>query len=418
MSYKTTFLYGFAILVGIIAAITIIFYWKDIYVHINALRTTPPVEQTEEIAAAEQKKGLEQTEEEHQGENTVKLTEEQIQQMGLKFRTAGPGNLLLTLSTRGKIIIHPDHLAHIIPKSAGVAREVNKNIGDFVRIGDIMAVLESRDMADVKASYLAALSKKRLAASSLEREEKLYQEKVSAGQDYLNAKNVYEESIISVQLARQKLRAFGLENEEIDQLANQNDPDLRLYQIRSPIDGAVIMRHITKGEFVENTTTIYQIADLSRVWVDIGIYPKDLYKVKEGQMVEVVVPVENKGAQAKLIYVSPIVADETITAKAVAELDNPQGIWRPGVFVKVNIATEKISLPLVIPKEAIQNSDGRDFVFVVTPEGFERRFIKLGQTDNENNEVISGLNPGDQYVADKTFLLKAELGKTGAKHEH
>jgi cobalt-zinc-cadmium efflux system membrane fusion protein len=417
MFYKTTFLYGFAVLVGIIAAITIIFYWKDIYMHINALGATSPVEQTEEIAAAKQEKGLEQTEEEHHGENTVKLTEEQIKQMGLKFQKAGPGNLLLTLSTRGKIILHPDRLAHIIPKAAGVAREVNKNIGDFVRIGDIMAGLESRDMADVKASYLASLSKKRLAASSLEREEKLYKEKVSAGQDYLNAKNVYEESIISVQLARQKLRAFGLENEEIDQLANQNDPDLRLYQIRSPIDGAVIMRHITKGEFVENTATIYQIADLSRVWVDIGIYPKDLYKVKEGQMVEVVVPVENKGSQAKLIYVSPIVADETITAKAVAELDNPQGIWRPGVFVKVNIATEKISLPLVIPKEAIQNIDGRDCAFVVTPDGFERRFIKIGQSDNENVEVISGLNPGEQYVANKTFLLKAELGKTIAK-EH
>ena len=418
MSYKLNYWHVFAILVGIIATITISFYWKDLYMHINALRATTPVDQTEEIAAAEQKIDLKQTKEEHHGENTVKLTEEKIQQMGLKFQTAGPGNLLLTLSTRGKIIIHPDHLAHIIPKSAGVAREVNKNIGDFVRIGDIMAVLESRDMADVKASYLAALSKKRLAASSLKREEKLYKEKVSAGQDYLNAKNVYEESIISVQLARQKLRAFGLENEEIDQLANQNDPDLRLYQIRSPFDGAVIMRHITKGEFVENTTTIYQIADLSRVWVDIGIYPKDLYKVKEGQMVEVVVPVENKGSQAKLIYVSPIVADETITAKAVAELDNPQGFWRPGVFVKVNIATEKISLPLVIPKEAIQNSDGRDFVFVVTPEGFERRYIKLGQTDNENNEVISGLNPGDQYVTNKTFLLKAELGKSSAEHEH
>jgi membrane fusion protein, heavy metal efflux system len=160
------------------------------------------------------------------------------------------------------------------------------------------------------------------------------------------------------------------------------------------------------------------VADLRTVWVEIGIYPKDLYRVKEGQMVEVVVPVENKGSQARLIYVSPIVADETITAKAVAELDNPQGIWRPGVFVKVNIATEKISLPLVIPKEAVQNSDGRDFVFIVTAEGFEKRFIKLGQSDNENVEVLSGLNPGEQYVANKTFLLKAELGKSGAEHEH
>lgn len=418
MIYKKNLSYGLALIIGAAVAFVGGLYWEKIQSQISTLSASPSIDTIDEIAATEQEKKHEHSEEEHHGENIVKLTEEQIQQMGLKYRIAGPGSLLLTLSTRGKIILHPDHLAHIIPKVSGVAREVNKNIGDFVKVNDVMAVLESRDMADIKASFLAALSKKRLAESSLEREEKLYQEKVSAGQDYLNAKNVYEESIISVQLAKQKLRAFGLENEEIDQLANQNDPDLRLYQIRSPIDGTVLMRHITKGEFIENTTSIFQVADLRRVWVEIGIYPKDLYKVKEGQMVEVVVPVENKGSQAKLIYVSPVVADETITAKAVAELDNAQGLWRPGVFVKVIIATEKISLPLVIPKEAIQNSDGRDFVFVITPEGFERRFIKLGQTDNENNEVISGLNPGDKYVVNKTFLLKAELGKSSAEHEH
>lgn len=418
MDYRKFIFYGLLLSVVATCVFFASFYWDAIKIQNDTLGA--PNSTTHETATEEQERKHEHSEEEHHHheENRIKLTEEQIQQMGLKFRTAGPGNLLQTLSTRGKIILHPDHLAHIIPKVSGVAREVTKNIGDFVKVNDVMAVLESQDMADIKASYLAALSKKRLAASSLEREERLYKEKVSAGQDYLNAKNVYEESMISVQLARQKLRAFGLDNEEIDQLADQNDPDLRLYQIRSPMDGTVLMRHITKGEFIENSTPIFQVADLRKVWVEIGIYPKDLYKVKEGQMVEVVVPVENKSSRAKLIYLSPIVADETITARAVAELDNFEGVWRPGVFVKVNIATEKISLPLIIPKEAIQNSDGKDFVFVVTPEGFERRFIKLGQTDNENNEVISGLNPGDQYVANKTFLLKAELGKGSAEHEH
>lgn len=407
--------YGFAILIGAAISFAICFYWEDFQAQLFELKES---NQTEEIAKADQKKGHQHGEEEHQHEeNIVKLTEEQIQQMGLKFQIAGPGSLLFTLSTRGKIILHPDHLAHIIPKVSGVAREANKNIGNFVKTGDVMAVLESREMADVKASYLAALSKQRLAASSLKREERLYKEKVSAEQDYLNAKNVYEESIISVQLARQKLRAYGLSHEEINQLADQNDPDLRLYQIRSPIDGTVLMRHITKGEFIENTTPIYEVADLSTVWVEIGIYPKDLYRVKEGQMVEVMIPVENKGAEARLIYVSPVVADETITAKAVAELDNFQGVWRPGVFVKVNIATEKVSLPLVIPKEAVQNSDGKDFIFVAAPEGFERRFLRLGQSDQENVEVLSGLTAGEKYVSNKTFLLKAELGKSSAEHE-
>lgn len=417
---KKIFSYGFALLLGVAIASIISLYWED-FTSPFSIPKTPPVEQTEKTAYADHpatEKEKHSEEEQPHAENIVKLSEEQIQQMGLKFRIAGPGDLLFTLSTRGKIILQPDHLAHVIPKVSGMAREANKNIGNFVRENEVMAVLESRDMADIKASYLAALSEQRLAVSTLEREERLYKEKVSAGQDFLNAKNIYEKAVINVQLSWQKLRAFGISDEEINQLTSQKVPDLRLYQIRSPIDGTVIMRHITKGEFIENTTTIYEVANLSTVWVEIGIYPKDLYRVKEGQQVEVVVPAENKGSQARLIYVSPIIADDTITAKAIAELDNPQGLWRPGVFVKVNIATERASLPLVIPKEAVQNNDGKDFVFVVAADGFERRFVKLGQSDNENVEIVAGLNSGERYVANKTFLLKAELGKSSAEHEH
>lgn len=351
-------------------------------------------------------------------EDLLKLTREQIEQMKLEFHQASPGDLLRSLSTRGKIILHPDGLAHIIPKVPGVALEARKNIGNAVKVNEVMALLESRDMADIKAAYLAALSKERLAASALKREDKLYQEKVSSEQDYLNAKSMREEALINVQLSKQKLEAFGLSEEEVDYLAGQKDPDLRLYQIRSPIDGVVIMRHLTKGEFVDNTTPIYEVADLKTVWVEIGIYPKDLHSIKEGQMVEVIASDSHASSKARLIYVSPLVADETITAKAVAELDNPEGMWRPGVFVKVDIATEKIPLPLVIPQEAVQNSEDKDFVFVVTPQGIRRTFVKLGQADSVNVEILSGLNPGEQYVANKTFLLKAELGKSSAEHEH
>jgi cobalt-zinc-cadmium efflux system membrane fusion protein len=351
-------------------------------------------------------------------DHVVKLSENQIRQMGLQTRTVGPGTLFLTISTPAKIILQPNRLAHIIPKISGIARQADKNIGDFVRAGEIMAVLESHDMADIKAGYLAALSKERLAASVLNREEKLYQEKVSPAQDYMNAKNNYEEALINVQLTKQKLRSFGLNNQEISDLGNQNDPDLRLYHIPSPIDGTVIMRHITYGEFIENNKTIYEVADLKKVWVEIGIYPKDLYQVKVGQLIEVEIPGENRSSQARIIYVSPIVAEETITAKAIAELDNSQGTWHPGTFVKANIMTEKMDVPLVITKEAIQSSEGQIFVFVVTPEGFEKRMIKLGLSDQDHVQILSGLKPGDQYVANKSFLLKAELGKSTAEHEH
>lgn len=405
LSKRTIFSYGF-ITALIAASIMGGIYW---------LRSEKTLE---EPLPSLDKQTVELSESEHHHEEqVVKLTQDQVQQLDLSFKTAGPGRLHLSFSARGKIILHPDQLAHIIPKVSGVAQEANKNIGNFVRVGELMAVLESQEMAEIKAAYLAALSKQTLAASAWKREEQLFKEQVSAGQDYLNAKNIYEESLIAIQLAQQKLRAFGLSDEEIKDLSYSPE-NLRLYQIRSPIDGTVIMRHITKGEFIENKSTIYEVADLSTVWVDIGIYPKDLYRVREGQEVEITVPNENKQADARLIYVSPIVNDETITAKAIAELDNPVGAWRPGVFVNVDITTKNISLPLVIPQEALQSSEGKDFIFVVTPEGFEKRIVKRGSSDKENVEILSGLNPGEQYVANKTFLLKAELGKSSAEHEH
>lgn len=401
--------YGSASLVGAAIATGIILSWQG--EKTEALAN----EQWDQVAEATVHK--EGGQHEHHEEDIVKLTEEQIKKLGLKIESAGPGSLELTLSTRGKIIFHPDRLVHIIPKVSGVAREAYKNIGNPVSANELLAELESREMAEIKAGYLAALSKERLASATLMREAKLFQEKVSAGQDYLNAKNLSEESKINVQLYKQKLHAFGLSEEEIENLADESDRDFRLYQMRSPISGSVIFRHITKGEFVESTTTIYEIADLSTVWVDIGIYPKDLPAVKEGQMVEVVLPIENHTAQARLIYVSPIVSDETITAKAVAELDNADGMWRPGVFVKVNISTEQIQRPLVVPKAAVISEKGKNYMFIEIPEGFERRVVKTGISDRQNMEIVSGLKAGEAYVANNTFLLKAELGKSAIEHD-
>lgn len=354
----------------------------------------------------------------HSEENIIPLSSDQIKDLGIQTKIAGPGELSVTISTRGKIILHPDKLAHILPKISGVAKEARKNIGDRVKEGEVLAILESREMADIKANYLAAKEKESLALSLLDREKRLHEKKVSAEQDYLNAKSAYVEAKINVQLSEQKLHAFGIEDEEIKELSNEHNQDLRLYDIRSPMDGIVIARHINKGEFIENTTTIYEIADLSIIWIEIGIYPKDLVRVKEGQMVDISLPVDGKIAQAKIIYLSPIIQDETITAKAVAELTNPSGNWRPGSFVKVNIATENVFVPLVISKEAIQEIEGKDFVFVKVPEGFEKRQTQVGVSDDKNVEILSGLSAGEEYASSKTFLLKADLSKKEAEHEH
>lgn len=355
---------------------------------------------------------------EHSHENIVELTKAQIHDLGIEVIRAGPVNMASVIATRGKLVLHPDKLVHVLPKIPGVAKEAYKNIGDTVSAGERLAVLESREMADIKANYLAAKEKQRLALTLLEREKQLYEKKVSAQQDYINAQSAYTEAKIAVQLNTQKLRSFGLEERAIEELGLSQSPDLRLYEIDSPIHGVVIARHINRGEFVETTTTIYEIVDLSTIWIEIGIYPKDLIKVKEGQVIDVTLPTNLEHAQAKIIYLSPIIQDETITAKAVAELKKPSRNWRPGSFVKVDIAEGEELVPIGLPKEALTEIKGKPVVFVRTAEGFEKREVKLGGEDRRAVQIVSGLDAGEEVAVTKVFLLKAELGKAEAEHTH
>lgn len=359
----------------------------------------------------------EHEEADHADETIVRMSSEQAKKYGIQVKTADAGKIMTALSTRGKVVLHPDKLAHILPKISGVSYEARKNLGDRVEQGEVLAVLESREMADIKAAYFAALEKEKLSTLIFERETQLNQKKVTAEQDFINAKSALEEAKINLRLAQQKLHTFGLDEHDINNLSINDQKDLRLYEIRSPIAGTVINRHITKGEFVENSVTIFEIADLNTVWVEVGIYPKDILKVKEGEIVTISLPEANMSAQAKLIYLSPIIQEETITAKAIAELSNPKGIWKPGTYVRVDMSSESKQCHVMVPRDAIQSIDSNDYVFIKTAEGFEKRLVQTGQCDNDSIEIKSGLNPGEEYAATETFLLKADLGKSTAEHE-
>lgn len=344
-------------------------------------------------------------------DSLIYLSDKQVEALGISIKQAGPQDLNLTFSTRGKIILQPDRWVHILPKVSGIAKETRKNIGDSVRRGEIVAILESREMAEMKAAYLVALEKEKLALTQLEREEQLFRKKISAEQVYIQAKSAYSEALINLRLAKQKLKTFGLNDIEIINLSMQNEPDISLYEIRSPLDGQIISRHITQGELVKTATAIYEVANLLEVWVEIDIYPKDLFKVNEGQWVEVSQPNENLKARAKIIYVNPIIQDEPIPSKAVAELHNPNLRWRPGSFVKVDISKDQISTSLAVVKKAIQNIEGTDVIFVKITGGFETRAVETGKSDDQYIEIINGLEQGEAYAASKAFLLKAELEK-------
>lgn len=355
-------------------------------------------------------------EEEH-AEGVIALTEQQITAAGIKITAVGPGKLSREVSVPGKIVAAADRMAQIVPKVSGTVTEAAKNLGDIVEKGDVLALIESREMAESVADYLAAKRAEELARTTFNREKGLWDKKITAEQDYLNARNVHQEAKIRFDLTRQKLQALGHDSEMLKEFDTAEASErLRFHELRSPLSGRIIARELTLGEYVDATHSAFTVADLSVVWVETAISPGDLPFVKEGQTATVV----GSGGKAdgKLIFVSPAIDPETRAAKAIIELDNKDSQWRPGEFANAAISTSAQQIDLIIPKEAIQTIEGKSVVFTRTPQGFKKHEIVTGREDINHSEVVSGLNLGDSIAITSTFTLKAELGKAEAEHEH
>lgn len=344
--------------------------------------------------------------EEAEHQEGVAISDQQIADTGMKIQEAGPGELTIMLQRRGKVILHPDRVAHVLSPVSAVAKEVAKQLGETVVQGELLAVMESREMAEMRANYLTAAEKEALASSVFKREENLFKKKISSEQDYMNARSALMDAKINLQLTKQKVEGFShfLPNNEISNLST--------FEIRAPLAGIVLHRDLVQGEHVESMAKIFEIADPSIVWIEIGVFPRDLLNIKEGQAVTVVMPVEQEvTSQAKVVRVIPIIQDERITTNVIAELENPQCKWCPGALVQANIAIEQAGVAVRIPKEALLEIDGKETVFIREGERFLPRVVKTGRRDNLYVEILDGIQPGEKFAASQVFLLKAELAK-------
>lgn len=349
-------------------------------------------------------------EDDHAEEGTIPLTAAQIAAAGIKIAPVNSGTLAREAAVPGRIVAAADRMAQIVPKVGGTVTEARRNLGDMVEKGEVLALIESREMAEAVADYLAASRAEELARTTFNREKGLWDKKITAEQDYLNARNAHQEAKIRLDLARQKLQALGHEGD------SGKDGNTRFHALRSPLSGRVIARELTLGEYVDSTHSAYAVADLSIVWVETAIAPGDLPFVKEGQTA--VIAGGANQAEGKLIFVSPAIDPTTRAAKAIIELDNAEGAWRPGEFVNAAIATAAKEADIIIPKDAIQTIEGKSAVFVRTGAGFEKRYVTTGREDSRYVEVMSGLSSGEPIAISGTFTLKAELGKSEAEHAH
>ena len=396
-----------AIAIGAIAAAGIVL--AILILGTGNSRTAPPAAaKVEAHAEKKDEHGHEEV------EGRLELTAAQGKAAGVVIATAAPGRIKTTVALPGEIRFNEDRTAHVVPRLAGVVEAVQADLGQLVKKGQVLAVIASTELSEQRSALLSAQRRLSLARSTYEREEKLWREKISAEQDYLQAQQAWREAEIAVQNAQQKLSALGASGAG----TGASKGPLNRYEIRAPFDGMVLEKHITLGEAVKEDANIFVISDLSTVWAEIAVPAKDLATVRMGGKAEVKASAFDASAQGTITYVGALLGEQTRTAKARISLQNPDMAWRPGLFVSVEVVSGEADAPVTVHSTAIQTVEDKPVVFVQVKEGYQATPVVLGRSDGSLTHIKQGLAAGTPYAAQGSFVLKSELGKDSAGHEH
>jgi cobalt-zinc-cadmium efflux system membrane fusion protein len=197
-----------------------------------------------------------------------------------------------------------------------------------------------------------------------------------------------------------------------------SNQSLTVYDMRAPMSGTVIDRQISLGEYASEQKPAFVVADMSTVWVDLSVYRRDLPRVRIGDTVLIDVGDGGAPIEAQLSYVSPVGNTDTQSALVRAVVDNKAMRLRTGLFVSARLLLSARQVPVVVRHSALQTVDNKNVVFVRHGDTFAARPIEIGARDAEHVEVVSGLRDGDRYAATNSFVVKAELGKGEASHDH
>lgn len=343
-------------------------------------------------------------------EARVEMDDAQLKEAGVDVLTAGPARIRSTLELPGTVKPNGDRYVPLLQQFSGTVVAAPVSEGTHVRRGDVLAVVESPEVGDLRSALAVARDKQELNRKTLEREEKLFAERISPEQDVLAARQAYREAQIAANAAARKLEAMRVTAGGSNNVAR--------VELRAPIDGIVTGKAVAPGQAVDAGTVLMSVADTTSVWVELPIYSKDMTSVRPGQAIVVKSADGEFQAQAKVEVVSALAGEQTRTATARVVLPNRDGAWRPGTLVNATLTTDEREVAVAIDKSAIQTVRDWKVVFGRYGKYLEARPLELGRSDGKMVEVVEGLSAGEKYAAGNSFTVKAELGKAGATHDH
>ena len=320
----------------------------------------------------------------------------------LSFIAAETGSLSPVVHLTGIVQFDPDRVAAIGARIGGRVRSVMKIEGDRVKSGDVLAEIESAELGAAQAALISARAHHFAALANERREKELANAKISSNREAEVAAASEASARAELQAAEGRVRAMG----------GSPNGEPGILQLRSPLEGRVVARHLLRGQFVEPTLTAFKVADLSRVFVELAVFERDVTTIHSGDKVEFTVPgTGHKEVTGRVSYVGDEIDLQTKTAAVRVIVENSPVPLRPGQSVMATIHTSARAEPtLLLPRDSVTSVDGRWTVFVAHDEtSVEPRAIELGRQDGDRVDIAKGLNEGERVVSNGVFALKSEI---------
>lgn len=338
-------------------------------------------------------------------DSVVRLDAAAERLVGLEVHAVGTADSS-ALVTNGTITYDANRVSVVGPRVEGRIVSVRTDLGEPVRTGAVLAVIESPDVGQLRGDLARARAALDVARQNYEREERLFGDQITSQKALLEAQGGYRSAEADVNSARARLDAVGA-------ASGQG----AAFGLLSPLSGTVVERNASPGQLVGPSSSLFTVADLHHVWISADVFESDLPRVRQGAPATVLPQaLPGEAFQGRVTYAGGVVDSATRTFKVRVEVPNPTRRLRPGMFAQVRISTLAApgAAPPVVPDIAVQELDRRQVVFVPGRRAgeFIARPVVLGPPAGDGMVTVTGgLKSGDRIVTKGAFQLKAELTK-------
>jgi cobalt-zinc-cadmium efflux system membrane fusion protein len=372
----------------------------------------------------------EQSAEEHE-HHTLKISEEQQKEWGIAVGSPRRQTAAFQIEVPGTLELNQNRTAHISSFVNGKISDLSADLGDKVKKGQTLLVINSPDYAKAQADFLITRAEMNFSSEEYERAEMLLKEKAIEEKEFLKRKAEYERLATEYGALGSQLHSYGITHDQIDVLIEKckylREKEYKcdiaepFLPILAPLSGTVIFRDAVRGDHVEPGKVLFTTSDLTTLWAELDAYEKDIPYIKKDSTILIRSSLYPQRAfPAAITYISDVIDPELRTIKIRAEVRNTENLLKPHMYITGLIESQNTQKQvLTVPEEAVQNLEGEKIVFILNPDQeFEARHVKLGDKIGDQMIIKEGLTENDRVVLDGAFTLKSELNKAEFGHHH